>query len=222
MSGLIVNEIFFSIQGEGSRAGLPCVMVRLSGCNLRCLWCDTAYAWEGGKEMSIMQVIAASEQFRCPLIEVTGGEPLRQARTKDLLNELAARGHTVLLETNGSFDIRGIDTRVTRIMDIKCPSSGMSDRMLWSNIDAILPGDEIKFVIADRADYDYAAGVIREQKLTGRCALIMSPVGLSLASQLAKWILQERLPVRLGLQLHKIIWPVEVEGIRDSSHPAAT
>ena len=146
---------------------------------------------------------------------MTGGEPLRQARTKDLLNELAARGHTVLLETNGSFDIRGIDTRVTRIMDIKCPSSGMSDRMLWSNIDAILPGDEIKFVIADRADYDWAKSVVGRYDLPRRCAAVLfSPVHGALAPvTLTEWVLADRLDVRVGLQLHKLIWAPDTRGV---------
>ena len=157
MSTLLVNEIFHSIQGESSRMGLPCVFVRLTGCNLRCVWCDTAYAFDEGKPMTIAGVLALVRQYDCPLVELTGGEPLAQPAAFELMKALCDEGYEVLLETGGSLDISRVDPRVLRIVDVKCPGSGMSDRNLWSNINELRATDEVKFVIRDRADFDWAS-----------------------------------------------------------------
>ena len=216
MMNLMVKEIFLSIQGEGSRAGLPCVMVRLAGCNMRCSWCDTAYAWEGGEAMDIDQIVARVRSLGCGRVEVTGGEPLMQPATRQLIEALVRERFETLLETNGSYDIRGIADLAVRIMDVKCPSSGMSKMMLWSNMQELRATDEVKFVIADRHDYEYARDVIARCNLTGRCEIILSPLDARAPAQLAKWILEDRLDVRLGLQLHKIIWPDGEEGLHQT------
>jgi 7-carboxy-7-deazaguanine synthase len=232
---LRVCEIFHSIQGEGTRAGRPCGFVRLAGCNLRCRWCDTAYAWDEGASESqavpeILRRLATACRNASPtglLAEVTGGEPLTQKGTPALLTALAEAGYETLLETNGSLDIGGLDPRVTRIVDIKCPSSGQADAMRWANLDLLTPRDELKFVLADRADYDYARTVIEQHHLAGRCPLILSPVSSSsrvcsqtsaahptlAPAQLTEWILADGLNVRLGLQLHKILWPDRDRGV---------
>jgi len=211
---LKVSEIFFSIQGEGTRAGRPCAMVRLAGCNLRCAWCDTLYARRGGDEMSLADVLARVEAFGCELVEVTGGEPLTQPAALELLSRLADAGYETLLETNGSIDISPVDARVIRIVDFKCPSSGQAERNLWTNADRLTGRDEVKFVIADRADYDFARRAVGERELAARCAVIFSPVHDRLApAELAEWILADGLPVRLGMQLHKIIWPDRTRGV---------
>ena len=214
MSQLMVNEIFRSLQGEGTRAGLPCTFVRLAGCNLRCAWCDTTYAYDEGTAMELRQVLARVAELGCRRVEVTGGEPLIQAATPELLRALCDGGYETLLETNGSCDIGDVDPRVVRIVDIKCPSSGESGKMHRPNLARLAPGDELKFVLAGRADFDFAREVLERHKLIGRCAVIFSPVAGQLApATLAAWILEGRLDVRLGLQLHKILWPQIDRGV---------
>ncbi len=214
MSELKVSEILLTIQGEGTRAGLPCTLVRLTGCNLECSWCDTPYARTGGEPMSAEQIVARVEQLGCPLVEVTGGEPLTQPAASELLTALCDRGWTTLLETNGSLDISVVDKRVVKIVDFKCPSSGQQEMNCWANVSALAAGDEVKFVLADRADYDYAAEKLASYDLAGRCRVSFSPAAGRLApAELARWILADGLPVRLGLQLHKIIWPGRDRGV---------
>jgi 7-carboxy-7-deazaguanine synthase len=211
---LKVNEIFLSLQGEGTRAGLPCSFVRLAGCNLRCKWCDTAYAWTDGQEMSVENVLHRLEELACPRVEVTGGEPMIQPLTVELLRQLVEGGYETLLETNGSLDLAPVDGRVVKIVDFKCPSSGQAESFLRSNIDLLTPRDEVKFVLADSEDFDFAVDVIRRHDLCRRCTVILSPVQGRLApANLAAWILAEKLDVRLGLQLHKIIWPDKDRGV---------
>ena len=176
MAKLTVCEIFFSIQGEGRSTGLPCAFVRLAGCNLRCTWCDTAYAWSGGQAMTLKQILARLERFRCRRVEVTGGEPLLQPGTPELLQLLCDRGYQVLLETNGSLDIAPVDKRVVRIVDFKCPSSSQEAKNLWANVAALKETDEVKFVLADRADYDYARKKLAHHRLCRRCPVTFSPV----------------------------------------------
>ena len=211
---LRVNEIFLSIQGEGTRAGLPCVLVRLTGCNLRCDWCDTQYSWNEGDLLSVSEVLRRVGALGCKRVELTGGEPLLQDTAPDLLARLCDAGYETLLETNGSIDISMVDPRVVRIVDFKCPSSGQSERNLWDNVRHLAQGDEVKLVIADRADYEYARDVTLRHALIGRCTVIFSPVVLRLApATLAQWILADALDVRLGLQLHRIIWPDQDRGV---------
>ena len=205
---LKVVEIFLSIQGEGTRAGLPCTLVRLGGCNLRCTWCDTPYARDGGEEMSVEAVLARVEQLGCNRVEVTGGEPLDQPAAVELLRRLCDAGCEVLLETNGSMDIFAVDPRVARIVDFKCPASGQSAANRWANVAALTARDEVKFVLADRADYQFARDAVAARGLGDVCAVIFSPAaGRLAADELTGWILADGLDVRLGLQLHKIIWP---------------
>ena len=203
-----------SIQGEGVRAGLPCVLVRLAGCNLRCSWCDTQWAWRGGDEIPIDDVLARVAEFGVRRVEVTGGEPLAQTGAIELLRRLCDEGYETLLETNGSLDISSVDQRVVRIVDFKCPSSGADRSNLWDNAKELRPGDEVRFVIADREDYDYARRAVTSRRLTDRCAVIFSPVQDRCApADLAEWILADRLDVRLGIQLHKVIWPNKDRGV---------
>lgn len=214
MSMFKVSEIFKSIQGESSWAGLPCVFVRLAGCPLACRWCDTLYAKSGGSDMELAAILDQVAALETGLVEVTGGEPLAQAATPQLLSALCHAGHTVLLETNGCEDISGLDHRVHVIMDLKCPSSGMAERTLWQNLEALKPGDEVKLVIADRTDYEYARQVITEHRLAGHCGVLLSTVHGQLEPRLAvEWLLADRLPVRFQLQLHKHIWPPETRGV---------
>jgi 7-carboxy-7-deazaguanine synthase len=211
---LIVNEIYHSIQGESSWAGLPCVLIRLTGCPLRCTWCDTEYAFTEGRPMTIADILDKVSAYACDLVEVTGGEPLAQPATSDLLAALCDAGKRVLLETAGSHDISGLDPRVIRIMDLKCPSSGEQERNLWSNVDHLRPQDEVKFVIGDRVDYDWAKATVERHRLAERCTVLVSPVhGRLDPADLAGWVLADRLPVRLQLQLHKLIWPTATRGI---------
>ncbi len=211
-SRLFVHEIYLSIQGESSHAGLPCVLVRLAGCNLECRWCDTPEARVQERQMSVNEILARVAELSCNRVEVTGGEPLTQPAALELLARLCESGCETLLETNGSIDVTGVDPRVAKIIDVKCPASGESDANLWANLQALGPRDEVKFVIADRADYDYARDVTALHRLIDRCGVIFSPVVDELpASQLAGWIIADRLDVRLGVQLHRIIWP-DAEG----------
>jgi 7-carboxy-7-deazaguanine synthase len=213
---LQVCEIFVSIQGEGTHAGLPCAFVRLSGCNLRCAWCDTQYAWEAsdGTSMTVAEILARLAELGPPRVEVTGGEPLIQPHTPALLHALCEAGYKTLLETNGSVSLKGLDEAVVRIMDVKCPSSGQSQRMHWANMDLLTPRDEVKFVLAGREDFDFARDIVRKYGLVSRCVVIFSPVfGRLELPALAQWILDEGMDVRLGLQLHKIIWPDRDRGV---------
>jgi 7-carboxy-7-deazaguanine synthase len=205
-----VCEIFASIQGESTHAGRPCVFVRLAGCNLRCTYCDTTYSYEEGSEISIDAILSKVESFDINLVEITGGEPLLQPDSHALVTSLCNAGYEVLIETNGSQDIEHIDPRAKIIMDIKSPSSGMADRMLWINLEFLKPDDEIKFVIASRNDYEWAQHLVQNEELAAICTVLFSPVSGSLEpARLVEWILEDRLPVRLNLQLHKYIWPLE-------------
>jgi len=210
---LEVNEIFHSIQGESSWSGQPCVFIRLTGCNLRCAYCDTSYAYEQGRFMEIPEIVERVRRLRCDLVEVTGGEPLIQAETPPLIGALLDAGHTVLLETNGSMDIGVVDPRCVTIMDIKCPSSGMAGQNDLRNLKQLRVHDELKFVIASREDYEFAKELLSTLPAS-RCKINFSPVFGSLAPRsLAEWILEDHLPVRLNLQLHKIIWGPETRGV---------
>lgn len=209
-----ITEIFHSIQGESSYAGQPCVFIRLTGCPLRCTWCDTDYAFYGGHECSIDEVLRKVHSYGCGLVEVTGGEPLVQPESLPLLTRLCDAGYTVLLETSGAVDIAPVDLRVHVIMDVKCPGSGMTDRMHWPNLSRLAVKDEAKFVLADRADYDWAREILARYDLATRCMVLFSPVFGSLdVRQLAEWILADRLPVRFQLQMHKYIWAPDMRGV---------
>jgi 7-carboxy-7-deazaguanine synthase len=213
---LKVNEIFHSIQGESSWAGRPCTLVRLTGCNLRCAYCDTTYAYEEGEWMEIPAIESRIEEPGCRLIEITGGEPLLQNETPVLIRRLLDRGYTVLLETNGSQDIGIIDERCVRIVDIKCPSSGEAERFDRGNLPKLTATDEIKFVIGGREDYDYARKFIGGALSSANLLLppLFSPVsGRMDVESLASWILEDRLDVRLQIQLHKIIWGADRRGV---------
>jgi len=204
---LRLTEIFLSLQGESTRVGLPTVFVRLTGCPLRCKWCDTSYAFEGGSTVTIGEALDRVAEFGVSTVCVTGGEPLAQAACLPLLSALCDVGHSVSLETSGALDIGGVDPRVSRIMDIKPPGSGEVGRNRRENLVLLRPGDEIKFVLADENDYLWARTRIDADRLDERCELLMSPVhGRLDPAALAEWILRDRLPVRLQLQLHKLIW----------------
>lgn len=223
---LVVNEVFHSIQGESTWAGRPCVFIRLTGCHLRCGYCDTEYAFHEGKRRSIDDVVAQACGFDCDLVEVTGGEPLLQPGVHDLMRRLCDAGKTVLLETSGACDIAGCDPRVIRILDLKTPDSGEVQRNLWSNLDHLTPRDEVKFVISSRNDYEWARGVVRDRQLADRVnAVLMSPVHDMPAGEelpgsiglpprdLADWVLADALPVRVQMQLHKWIWDPMARGV---------
>jgi 7-carboxy-7-deazaguanine synthase len=213
---LKVNEIFYSIQGESSYAGRPCVFVRLTGCNLRCSYCDTRYAYDEGDLMEINDVLKRVASYKCPLVEVTGGEPLIQKETPSLIHNLLEAGHEVLLETNGSQDIGQVDERCVKVMDIKCPTSGEEGKTDLKNLALLADTDEIKFVIGDRGDYDYAKKILNSMDLKPSpiSRVHFSPVfGKMDPGLLAKWILADHLDVRLHLQIHKIIWDPEKRGV---------
>ena len=209
-----ITEIFHSIQGESTYAGRSCVFIRLTGCPLRCTWCDTAYAFYGGRTMTMDEILGEVQAFDCPLVEVTGGEPLSQPHSYALLTRLCDEGFEVLLETSGAIDTASVDRRVHVILDVKCPGSGMADRMYWPNLERLCARDEAKFVIKDRADYEWAREVVRREGLVTRCVVLFSPVfGDGEARQLAEWILADRLPVRFQLQMHKYIWSPDMRGV---------
>ena len=212
---LRVHEIYESIQGESTFAGLPCTFVRLSRCNLRCRWCDTPQAFEGGTQMSRADVLEKALSFGTPLVELTGGEPLLQEGAIPLLRELCDAGRTVLLETSGERDISGVDPRVHRIMDLKAPGSGESERNRWENIEHPTERDEVKIVLADRADYEWAKRVIEEHRLEGRVhEVLLSPVWNELdPKDLVRWVLEDDLPVRVQIQMHKVIWGADTQGV---------
>ena len=210
-----INEIFYSVQGESTYAGRPCVFVRLTACDLRCSWCDTPYAFHEGRKRDLDDVLAEVERYDCSLVEVTGGEPLLQEGVYPLMNELLARGKTVLLETGGHRSTARVPEPVVTILDIKCPGSGEADRMDWENLNRLRPRDEVKFVINDRADYEYARDAIVRYGIAERAAAIhMSPVhGVMDPKTLSEWVLADRLPVRVQLQIHKYIWPADTRGV---------
>lgn len=211
---LLVSEIFRSIQGEGSRAGRPCSFVRLVGCNLRCDWCDSRYAYHGGENMSLTTILEQLEQLEYRLVMLTGGEPLLQPAAPLLLERLCQAGYETLLQTNGTRDISALDRRVIRCMDIKCPGSGQGNSLLRSNIAALRPSDEVKFVLANKADYHFARRLIWEHNLSSRCSVVLQPAwGLLDGADLAQWMLADALDARLGLQLHKILWPACERGV---------
>jgi len=212
---LTINEIFYSIQGESTRAGLPCVFVRLTACDLRCSWCDTPYAFDEGRKMSVDEVVASVERHGCPLVEITGGEPLLQEDVYPLMTRLAAAGKTVMLETGGHRSIARVPLDVLKIVDVKCPGSGEADRNDWANLDMLAPHDEVKFVIKDRADYEFAKDVIARHDLGARAAaVLMSPVhGVLEPRVLSEWMLADGLRARLQLQLHKYIWTPATRGV---------
>ena len=211
---LKVNELFISIQGESSFAGLPCVFVRLTGCPLRCSWCDTTYAYQDGQDVPIDDIVEQVLAFEVPLVELTGGEPLAQRRVHDLLRRLCDAGKTVLLETSGHLDVSRVDQRVHVVMDIKCPSSGMTNKMRWANLDALKPTDEVKFVIGGREDYEFARDSIVNYQLGDRCHPLLSIVfGTVHASDVVRWMLEDKVPARFQLQMHKSIWPPDKRGV---------
>jgi 7-carboxy-7-deazaguanine synthase len=212
---LTINEIFHSIQGESTYAGAPCVFVRLTGCDLRCAWCDTPYAFSEGRKVAVDEVVATVAAFGCPLVEITGGEPLLQDDVHPLMAALLNRGMTVLLETGGHVSADRVPAGVVKILDVKCPGSGESARNHWPNLDRLQPADQVKFVILDRADYEFARHVVMRHDLASRCAAVLfSPVHGALdPAELAAWILADRLPVRLQLQVHKLIWGAHARGV---------
>jgi 7-carboxy-7-deazaguanine synthase len=212
---LTVNEIFHSIQGESRRAGEPCVFVRLTACDLRCSWCDTPYAFHEGAKRSVDEVMAEVERYGCPLVEITGGEPLLQEDVYTLMDRLLERGHTVMLETGGHRPVSRVPAAVVKIVDVKCPGSGESHRNHWPNLDLVSVTDEVKFVIKDRQDYEYARDVMDRHGLPDKVgAVLFSPVhGVLDARLLSEWLLADRLRVRLQLQLHKFIWPPDTRGV---------
>jgi 7-carboxy-7-deazaguanine synthase len=212
---LTVNEIFYSIQGESTRAGQPCVFVRLTACDLRCSWCDTPYAFTEGRRMSVDEVLTEVERHGCPLVEITGGEPLLQDDVYPLMHRLLAAGRTVMLETGGHRPIANVPAAVLKIVDVKCPGSGEADKNHWDNLAGLAPHDEVKFVIKDRADYEFARDVIERHGLASRTtAVLLSPVhGVLDLRTLSEWMLEDHLPARLQPQLHKYIWSPTTRGV---------
>ena len=211
---LMMNEIFVSIQGESTWAGQPCVFLRTTGCPLRCTWCDTEYAFHEGTRWDLDDLVREACQHDIPLVEITGGEPLAQAAVPELARALLARGKTVLVETSGALDISVLPMGARRIVDMKCPGSGECARNDYTNLDRLRAGDELKFVLADRIDYEWARALIHDRGLAERVPVSLSPVWESLVpADLAGWILEDKLPVRLQLQLHKILWPGVEKGI---------
>ncbi len=204
---LRVTEIYASVQGESTHAGKPCVFVRLTGCNLRCVWCDSAFTFQGGEVRALRDVIAEAHGYGIATVEVTGGEPLLQPAAVPLMEELLALGHEVLLETSGSLSIEAVPAEVRVILDLKAPDSGEEARNLWSNLELLQPYHEIKIVVASRRDYEWAREQVRDRDLAARCPVLLSPAWGEVApADLAAWLLEDRLPVRLQVQLHKVLW----------------
>jgi 7-carboxy-7-deazaguanine synthase len=209
-----VCEIFASIQGESTYAGLPCIFVRLTGCNLRCSYCDTKYAYDEGLEMTVEEIMGCVRGYGLNLVEITGGEPLLQPDVLPLILQLLDSGVNVLVETNGSMEIGDVDKRAAIIMDVKTPGSGMSDSVLIANFDLLKRIDEVKFVITDRSDYEWARELVRQHRLSDKCSVLFSPAYLQLESAyLSGWIIDDKLPVRLNLQLHKYIYSPDQRGV---------
>jgi len=213
-NSLRINEIFYSIQGESTYAGMPCVFVRLTYCNLRCSYCDTEYAFLEGEYKSFEEILSKIKKYNCSLVEITGGEPLVQKNVLPFMKLLCDNGYKVLIETGGHMDISVIDHRVKRIMDIKCPASGESEKNYWQNLDFIKESDQIKFVISDRTDYEWAKDIIEKYELDKKCPLLMSPNFKKMNNKtLVKWILANQLNVRFQLQMQKYIWPPDQRGV---------
>ena len=211
---LKVNEIFYSIQGESSMAGLPCIFIRLAYCNLRCSYCDTEYAFYEGTNLTVEEILAEIKKYDCKLVEITGGEPLIQKEIFSLQKTLCDAGYEVMIETGGSISIKELDKRVKVIMDLKCPSSKMSDKNLFENVMYLKSADEVKFVIGNREDYEWARGIIDEYTLTEKCSILFSNVFSVLEPiQLAEWILNDNLKVRFQIQMHKYIWSPTQRGV---------
>jgi len=211
---LKINEIYYSIQGESTKAGLPCIFIRLTSCNIRCSYCDTEYAFYEGKDMTIDSIIQEIKKYECKLVEVTGGEPLVQKESLELMRILCDEKYEVMLETGGHMAIDAVDKRVKIIMDLKCPSSKMADKNLFNNINILKPNDELKFVIGNREDYDWAVNVIDEYELNKICPIIFSTVFEKLEpAELVNWILNDNLGVRFQLQMHKFIWEPHTRGV---------
>ncbi|MBC8282331.1 MAG: radical SAM protein [Nitrospinae bacterium] len=209
-----INEIYLSVQGESSYTGLPCVFVRLTGCNLRCTWCDTAYAFHEGITLSIDETVDEVEKYGVNLVEITGGEPLMQENVYPLMNKLIEKGYRVLLETGGSLSLKKVPENVIIIMDIKCPGSGEHDKNNLDNLKLLGPQDEVKFVILNRQDYEWSRDLIRKYKINEISHILLSPVFDKLElKEMVKWILEDQLPVRLQTQLHKIIWDKDTIGV---------
>ena len=211
---LQVNEIFYSVQGESTFTGRPCVFVRLTGCNLRCRWCDTAYAFYEGGMLTVEQVLERVRAYKCPLVEITGGEPLLQDEVHSLIDRLLLEGYEVLIETGGSLDVGRLDPRVIKILDLKPPGSGMEHRNNLDNLRYLDQKDQVKFVVADRRDYEWAKQMMAEHALAEKAQVLLSPVfGELHPRELAEWILADRLPVRLQIQLHKYLWDPDQRGV---------
>ena len=211
---LNVHELFFSLQGEGTRTGEPCAFVRLARCNLRCRWCDTTQAFKAGKDMTVEEAVSWVERQPTKIASVTGGEPLLQPAAFDLITALAERDYTVIVETSGSIDITPVDPRAVVILDLKCPGSGCTEHMLWDNVEALRPHHEVKFVITDERDFRWAAEQVESHGLADRATVLFSPVWGELAPEvLAGWVLKEGLPGRLNIQLHKYLWGPDTEGV---------
>jgi len=207
VSSLRITEIFYSLQGESNTAGIPTVFIRLTGCPLRCVYCDTAYAFTGGKKIEIAEIITQIEQYSTRYITVTGGEPLAQSACNELMTKLLDKGYLVSLETSGAIDMSAVDPRVVKVMDLKTPGSGESSKNLYQNIHHLNLKDQVKFVIGNDEDYDWSKAAITEYELPGRCEILFSPVmGQQDPTELAEKILQDRLPVRFQIQLHKLLW----------------
>jgi 7-carboxy-7-deazaguanine synthase len=214
MHYLNITEIYPSVQGESSFAGLPCTFVRLTGCPLRCRWCDTAYAFHGGRSLGIDEILAEVKKLGINLVELTGGEPLAQEHCPTLAKGLVAQGYRVLIETSGSEPVDPLPPEVHIIMDLKCPGSGMADRNLWSNLSHLKPSDEIKMVVRDRVDFDWAESMIAEHDLSNRFRVLLSPAwGLLDSKELVAWMLERKVNARLNLQLHKYIWHPRAKGV---------
>jgi 7-carboxy-7-deazaguanine synthase len=211
---LTVNEIFKSIQGESSFTGLPCLFIRLTGCNLRCTWCDTEYAFHEGKTKSVQDIMDAIEPLGVPLVEITGGEPLLQDEVYDLMNALLAKNYQVLMETGGGVSVAKVPQQVIKILDVKCPGSGEASQNLWDNLNYLNPHDEVKFVLADRTDYEWSRDVLQQHDIPNKAKVLFSPVYDRLdLKELAAWVLEDNLPVRVQTQLHKVIWGKDTIGV---------
>ena len=211
---LKINEIYYSVQGESTHVGRPCIFIRLTYCNLRCTYCDTEYAFYEGKDMEITHIMNEIKQWGCNLVEVTGGEPLFQDKCINLLNELVNSNYEVMLETGGSLSISDVPKKVIKIVDFKCPSSAMEKKNLWSIVEDLQPHDEVKFVIGNREDFDWAKDRIAEYSLDKICTLLFSPTFEKIDPQLmVEWILAENLPVRMQMQMHKMIWSPDKQGV---------
>lgn len=211
---LRLTEIFFSVQGESSKMGLPCIFIRTTACNLRCSWCDTTYSFHGGETWTIDSIVDYIKKWPCKLVEITGGEPLLQERIYDLMERLLGDGYELMLETGGHMDVSKVDLRVKRIIDVKCPGSGESGKIYWDNLVAPSPHDEFKFVIKDKIDYKFAKDVMGKYELSTKAHVLFSPVfGVQDPRQLTEWILEDGLDVRMQLQMHKFIWSPETKGV---------